>query len=76
MSERTGNYRAFFIESPEGAEFIVKLKELINTQHEHAEATDDPSIAFSYTQRAKGIREAISLISTLTTDAKKSKNNT
>lgn len=69
---KTATYRAFFIESPEGAEYVAKLNQLIVSQHEKAE--NDPLLARDYTQRAKGIREAISLISSLTTDAKKSKN--
>lgn len=75
MSENTTRYREFFKESPEGLAYIATLHDLITTQHEKAEDTDDPQASHAYTQRAKGIREALSLISTLTTEAKKPNNS-
>lgn len=71
---KSERYRQFFRESPEGIDFVVSLSDMINSEHEKAEAADDPNASHAHTQRAKGIREVLTKISSLTTEAKKSKN--
>lgn len=68
----TQRYKDFFRESPAGQHFIEKLEELINAQHQKAE--DDPTLARDYTQRAKGVRETIAIINSLTAGVKKGTN--
>jgi hypothetical protein len=59
-------YRAFFIDNPTGQELLNSFNEIISTQHTKAE--NDPDHARDYTQRAKGVREAISLIHSLSAE--------
>jgi hypothetical protein len=66
MSNR---YHEFFIESPEGVQYIRTLDEMISQQHEKAEKS--PESARDFTQRAKGIREALDQARSMSTEVKK-----
>lgn len=77
MSDKSSSkrYREYFIESNDGQAFMLSLDSLIQSQHAKAEDTTSKDESFAYTQRAKGIREVIVTINSLTTEAKKSTNN-
>lgn len=66
MSNR---YHDFFINSEEGIAYVRILKKMISQQHEKAEKS--PELARDFTQRAKGIREALNQALTMSTEAKK-----
>lgn len=68
---KTEAYRKFFFESDDGQEFIHELRRLITTNHEAAEKT--PELARDYVQRAKGNREVLDHITSVTTEIKKGK---
>lgn len=57
-------YRNFFIESVEGKHFVNWLKEIIESEHEKAEKT--PELSRDHTQRAKGAREVLDHIKSVT----------
>lgn len=57
-------YRDFFIESPEGQQFVKSLLALIDSNHEKGE--NEPELARDYMQRAKGIREVLAHIQVIT----------
>lgn len=65
----SNKYHEFFIESAEGIQYIRILDKLINQQHEKAEKT--PELAVTFTQRAKGIREARDMAVSMSTEVKK-----
>lgn len=67
------DYRAFFLESAAGQHFMKHLPYLIDLQHEAAEK--NPELARDYTQRAKGIREVVNHISSVTVKPKSRKEN-
>jgi hypothetical protein len=66
MSNR---YHDFFIESDEGKAYIRVLNKLIDQNHRKAEQS--PELARDFTQRAKGIREALDQATSMATDIKK-----
>lgn len=63
MSNR---FKEFFMDMPEGQQYQKQLRELIDGNHVKAE--NDPEHARDHTQRAKGIREAIALVQSLSAD--------
>lgn len=65
----SNKFSEFFIESPEGIQYLRILKKLITQQHEKAER--NPELARDYAQRAKGIREALDMANSLSTEVKK-----
>lgn len=56
-------YRDFFMHSPDGAHFVAKLNQLIDSNHKKGE--DEPERARDYMQRAKGIREVLDQVNVL-----------
>lgn len=62
-------YQEFFVEDAKGRAFVKQLYELIDSEHAHAE--DEPELALEHTQRAKGIREVVNLIQSLSAGTKK-----
>lgn len=69
--EKSEAYRNFFIESAVGREFMNELERLVTNNHEQAE--DDPELSRDYMQRAKGNREVLQHIQSVTTELKKGK---
>lgn len=63
-------YKEFF-DSPDGVKLLQALDILIDQNHIQAE--DQPELSRDCMQRAKGNREAISLIKSYCTDIKKGK---
>lgn len=64
-------YDQFFYKSNEGKHFIQAINELINQAHEHAER--DAERARDFTQQARGAREVLTHIQSVTTLMKKGK---
>lgn len=64
-------YQNFFVKSEEGKAFVDELERLIATCHEYAEKDADKSR--DYTQQARGIRQVIEHIRSVTTELKKGK---
>lgn len=62
-------YKAFFVESEAGRNYIAELERLINDAHKDAE--DTPELARDYVQRAKGTRDALNHIIAVGTEIKK-----
>lgn len=62
-------YRNFFVESPEGQQYVRILKKLITSNHQKAEQS--PELARDFAQRAKGLREALDMTTSLSSDIKK-----
>lgn len=73
MSQFTKAYRDFFLESQAGQEFVKSLESLIDANHDKADDATDPMITFAHSQRAKGVKEAIAKINSLTAGVKKTK---
>lgn len=69
MSRLTKQYKEFFVETKAGQDFVKSITDMIESNHEKAENT--PENARDYSQRAKGVREVVSLIDTLVTESKK-----
>lgn len=67
--ELTKAYRTFFKESEAGRQFEKTLLRLIDSAHESAE--NDPDHARDYTQHAKGIRQVIDHIASVSVEPKK-----
>jgi hypothetical protein len=65
----SNKYHDFFIDSPEGIAYTRILKRMITQQHERAEKS--PELARDFTQRAKGIREALDQALSMSTEVKK-----
>jgi hypothetical protein len=65
----SNKYHEFFIESPEGIQYIRILDKMITQEHEKAEKS--PELAMTFTQRAKGIREARDMAVSMSTEVKK-----
>lgn len=55
-------FRQFFLKNEHGQGYVKQLEELITSNHENAEK--NPELARDYTQRAKGVREALAIIQT------------
>lgn len=68
LDEKRRAYQAFFTKSEAGKEFVQKIHEII--QANHAKAENVPELARDYVQRAKGSREVIEHIQSLTTERK------
>lgn len=64
-------YREFFFKSEAGKEFIKEVNRLITDSHEDAEK--NPELARDYVQRAKGNRQLLEHITSVTTEIKKGK---
>lgn len=64
-------YQAFFMKHEAGSHFMAKLYEMIDNDHRKAET--DPEHARDLVQRAKGIREVIEHITSLTAERKQPK---
>lgn len=64
-------YREFFFKSEAGQEFMKEISRLIATSHEEAEKS--PELARDYVQRAKGNRQLLEHITSVTTEVKKGK---
>jgi hypothetical protein len=71
QDERLRAYKAFFVESPAGQEFMQELTRLINSAHEDAE--EDPNLARDYTQHARGVRQVIGYINGSLTEINRGK---
>lgn len=67
--ELTKAYHAFFEKSEAGKYYVSQLNQLIRSAHENAENT--PENARDYTQRAKGVREALDHITSVGAEIKK-----
>lgn len=61
-------YQSFFLKHEAGKYFVSILTELIESQHTKAE--DNPVLSRDYTQRAKGIREIINHIDSVSVERK------
>ena len=59
-------YTAFFKQSEAGKQFMQTIDTMISSQHEKGEK--EPDHARDYSQRAKGIREILSKIQSVTAD--------
>jgi polyhydroxyalkanoate synthesis regulator phasin len=64
-------YQNFFIKTEEGKDFIKEILRQIAANHELAEK--DPELARDYVQRAKGNREILEHIQSVTAEPKKGK---
>lgn len=62
-------YQNFFLKSEAGKEFVNELGRLISTSHEKAEK--DAEAARDFTQQAKGVRQVLEHIQSVTTIVKK-----
>jgi len=63
-SEIRAGYQSFFLKAEAGKHYVQKLTELIDTNHRKAE--NEPELSRDYMQRAKGLREALDMITSLT----------
>ena len=63
------HYQNFFLKTDEGKAFVAELDRLINDAHQKAEKDADKSR--DYTQQAKGVRQVIEHIQSVTADIKK-----
>ena len=64
-------YQNFFLKTDEGKAFMSELDRLISSSH--AKAENDADGARDYTQQAKGVRQVIEHIQSVTTELKKGK---
>lgn len=64
-------YTEFFYKSEAGKYFITSINDLITKAHEHAE--DNAELARDYTQEARGARQVLNHIQSVTTEIKKGK---
>lgn len=64
--EKRRRYQGFFLSDEAGQEFMTQLQAIIADNHTKAE--NEPALAREYSQRAKGVREVISHIQSLTTE--------
>lgn len=64
LDEKRNAYRVFFGKNEAGKQFIKKLEDLIAANHTDAET--HPENARDHAQRAKGIRQVIEHIQSLT----------
>lgn len=71
LEDKRRAYQSFFLKAEAGKEFILKIHEFINTNHQKAE--QEPEMARDYVQRAKGSREVIEHIQSLTADRRQPK---
>lgn len=62
-------YQAFFTDNEAGKYFVTELYRLIDVAHKEAE--DNPESARDCVQRAKGIREVLSHITSVGTEIKR-----
>lgn len=70
MSQYTAAYQQFF-DSPAGLHFKHNLDVIIDTQHTTAE--NDPDKSRDYMQRAKGVREVINHINSVSAERNQTK---
>jgi hypothetical protein len=68
LIEKRSAYQSFFLKNQAGQEFVTKIHEIITANHTKAET--DPNLARDYVQRAKGAREVIEHIQSLTAEKK------
>lgn len=64
-------YQAFFIKSEAGKEFVASVLKVISTNHGNAE--NEPDHARDYVQRAKGARQILDHIASVTAEKKEVK---
>lgn len=64
-------YNKFFNKSDEGKYFMAYIYNVIDTAHQSAETS--PELAAYYSQKAKGAREILHHIQSVTTEVKKGK---
>jgi len=64
-------YQNFFVKSDTGKYFIAELERQISAAHEDAERL--PEFARDYSQRAKGTRNVLDHIQSVSTEVKKGK---
>lgn len=64
-------YQNFFLKTDEGKQFLDEVRRQIAANHESSEK--DPLLARDFSQRAKGNREILEHIQSVTTDIKKGK---
>lgn len=64
-------YQNFFLKTEEGKAFLSELDRLITSLHAKAENTADE--ARDFTQQAKGVRQVIEHIQSVTAELKKGK---
>jgi hypothetical protein len=62
-------YAQFFTKTEAGKYFLNAIEEIIDTQHQEAEA--EPTLARDYTQRAKGARLSLEHIQSVVGGIKK-----
>lgn len=67
----TKTYQSFFLKSEEGIAFVAEVKRLIESNHEKSES--NPELSRDHAQRAKGNREVLDHILSITTESKKGK---
>lgn len=66
LDEKRRAYQAFFLKNEAGKNFMSHLELLIKQDHEAAETS--PENARDFVQRAKGVREVIAHIQSLTAE--------
>lgn len=64
MSQFAKEHRAYF-DSDAGRELVDSLKTEIDAKHAKAETATDSDLSFAFTQRAKGVREALDIINSM-----------
>lgn len=69
--EKRRRYQAFFQGDEVGKGFMAKLQSLIEANYTRGE--NDPNLARDYLQRAKGVREVIEHIQSLTAERSQDK---
>ena len=71
LDEKRRAYTAFFMSNEAGKEFMQTLSTIIDTNHTAAE--NAPELSRDHVQRAKGVREVIAHIQSITADRSKPK---
>jgi hypothetical protein len=69
MSEFAKIHRTYF-ESDAGKELLSSLNVTIDDLHKKAEQAADRDLSFAFTQRAKGAREVLDIINSMTATRK------
>lgn len=68
LEEKRRAYQTFFLKNEAGKAFIASVNDLIEDTHKAAESL--PELSRDYVQRAKGMREVLQHINSLTAERK------
>ena len=60
------DFQSFFLKKDSGKYYVEQLQKIIDNNHEQAEK--DPELARDFVQRAKGAREALDLIKSISAE--------